>query len=137
MARGELTLTTDKWPQIMAGKYSRPPKFSTDAKKDADTVKSMQDAGFSKTTAMARVGGSFEDETELKAAEKVFEAAHGITPTVPTSSVPGQPPTPADPSAAPATEDQTQPDASPDQPKPSAWLRRQFARLTAFVRSAA
>jgi capsid protein len=143
IATGTMTLSTEKWAQIMAGKYSRPPRFSTDALKDANTVKAMLEAGFSKTSAFARVSGSFEDETELRAAEKVFEAAHGVsasTGSTPNSSGPGQPPTPADPSAAPATEDQSPnspPQSNPPAQASAPWLRRQFARLTAFVQGAA
>lgn len=94
VARGELAISSSDWSQILAGKYSRPPKFSTDGKKDADMVKALRDAGFSKTTSMARVGGSFEDETELLAAEAEFEKAHGVVSTPATPSGAGSQPTP-------------------------------------------
>jgi capsid protein len=58
------------------GKYSRPPRYSTDILKDANTVKAMVEAGISKTTAYERVFGlSYEDEEELKHAEAEFSAA--------------------------------------------------------------
>jgi capsid protein len=133
--RGELSLPTDNWQQIMAGKYQRPPKYSTDRLKDANTITALIAAGFSRTTAFEIVGASFEDESELRAAEAQFDAAQGHggspapaastdpakTPAAPASGQ-GQAPTPTEQAGdMPSPEDQTK----PDKPAASApWWKR-------------
>jgi capsid protein len=67
------------WSQIMAGEYTRPPKFSVDRKKDMETVKAAIEAGASKTTAFKLVGMRYEDEIENQQAEAEFDAAQNAT----------------------------------------------------------
>lgn len=119
-AAGRLSLPTDDWSAIMAGQHSRPPKYSTDRKKDAETMKALQDAGVSKTSSLKLFGFNAEDESELRAAEAKFDAAQGVN----TASTPGQPatPVPAPAPDEPAPEDQSAPAAR-------AWWRRAIARL--------
>ena len=74
---------------LIVGKRSRPPRFSTDLKKDAETVAAMVSAGISRTTAFERVFGlSYEDEVELKAAEATFTAAQSPAATADTAHAP-------------------------------------------------
>ncbi len=79
VAMSELSIGTSTWPQAMAGKYSRPPKYSTDRKKDADTIEKLMAVGFSGTTAFATVGADWEDEQEQRRAESEFTAAQEST----------------------------------------------------------
>jgi len=72
MVSGKLKLSTEDTAGVMVGKYSRPPKYSTDRKKDAETMLALQEAGISKTTSFEMFGFSFEDETELKQSEDEF-----------------------------------------------------------------
>jgi hypothetical protein len=72
MVSGKLKLSTEDTASVMVGKYSRPPKYSTDRKKDAETMLALQEAGISKTTSFEMFGFSFEDETELKQSESEF-----------------------------------------------------------------
>lgn len=65
------------WPSVMAAKWQRPPKYSTDRKKDAETVKALMDASVSGTTAFEMIGLSWEDEQEQRRAEAEFLAAQG------------------------------------------------------------
>ena len=92
----------------MAGKYARPPKYSTDRLKDADTIKALMATGVSGPTAFEMFGLNWEDEQELRHACQIFLAAQGIDAAGSPTSVQGQPPTPApdDPGAEPLPEDQ-------------------------------
>lgn len=92
VAYGDLELQTDDWSQIMAGKYSRPPKYSTDRKKDAETMKAYQEAGISETTSLEAFGFSLEDETELKRAEAEFKRSQAMPANQPSGA--GTTPTP-------------------------------------------
>lgn len=56
------------WPT----RYSRPPKYSTDRLKDANTVKALMEAGVSPTTALATVGLDFEDETDQAVRDELY-----------------------------------------------------------------
>jgi capsid protein len=116
---GELMLPDDVViDDALAAKYARPPKYSTDRKKDAETIAALRAAGVSGTTAFAMFGLVYEDERELTAIEAEFDAAQK-------TSEPGQPATPAPApaqTAAPATEGQTAPAAT--------WWRRAIARIS-------
>lgn len=101
-----LELPADSWAQIMAGKYARPPKYSTDRKKDAETIKALMDAGVSGPTAFEMFGLNWEDEQELRAACLAFLAAQGLTPAAPQPSNADKPPTQDAPSVPPSSEDQ-------------------------------
>jgi capsid protein len=119
---GELLLPDDVViDDALAAKYARPPKYSTDRLKDAETIKALREAGVSGTTAFAMFGLVYEDEREMCAIEAQFDKAQGTT------SEPGQPATPATAqaqTAVPATEDQT------DQPAAArSWWRRAIARI--------
>jgi hypothetical protein len=73
-----LTLPTDSWAHIMAGTHERPPKYSTDRKKDAETISELIKAGISEPTAFALFGFNWEDEQELRAEVKEFLEAQGL-----------------------------------------------------------
>jgi hypothetical protein len=79
MVGGKLKLSTEDTASVMVGKYSRPPKYSTDRKKDAETMLALQEAGISKTTSMEMFGFSYEDEVELNVAEEDFENTQTMT----------------------------------------------------------
>lgn len=120
VAYGKLDLQADDWSLIMAGKYSRPPKYSTDRKKDAETMKAYQEAGISKTTSLEAFGFSLEDETELKRAEAEFEKSQALPDDI--SSNAGSTPTPT------PTDSGTQTPPAPEvQPAARAWWRDLFA----------
>lgn len=115
---GDLLLPDDVViDDALAAKYARPPKYSTDRLKDAETIAALRAAGVSGTTAFAMFGLVYEDERELTAIEAEFDKAQG------TPSEPGQPATPA---PAPA---QTAAPATEDQPAARAWWRRAIARI--------
>lgn len=57
---------------LSIARYSRPPKYSTDRLKDANTVKALMDAGVSPTTALATVGLDFEDETDQAVRDELY-----------------------------------------------------------------
>lgn len=73
--RGEVALPAAAGPDLFAAKYSRPPKYSTDRLKDAETITALRAAGVSGTTSFAMFGLVYEDEREIVAAEKEFESA--------------------------------------------------------------
>jgi capsid protein len=134
IAYGLLTLPTDDWSAIMAGKYSRPPKYSTDRQKDANTMATLikpvaqGGCGVSAITVYDQFGFNWEDEQELLLAQAEFIAAQQANAT---PSDAGQRPTPTpDASGDPAP-------ASGDQPAAKAQPGR-FARwrqlLAAFRR---
>ena len=75
---GKLTVPDATPRVVMAGEYSRPPKFSMDRKKDAETVQAYIDAGFSETFAFASIGQNWEDHQEQKKEEAAFRKAQGI-----------------------------------------------------------
>lgn len=114
VARGNLAFGTDDWCEIMAGRYTRPPKYSTDRKKDADTIASLIAAKVSPTRAHALFGFDYEDEAEQTARDIEFADAQGLPdPTAaaksasPFPSAPGNADTPTDQTGyTPATEDQ-------------------------------
>lgn len=101
VALRNLTLPTPDWRLVMVGNYARPPKYSTDRLKDANTIAALIKAGVSETTAYEMFGLSWEDEQETKRAQAEFLAAQqpqasgaGTTPT-PTPTDSGTDPTPA------------------------------------------
>ncbi|MEY2653576.1 MAG: hypothetical protein RLZZ524_604 [Pseudomonadota bacterium] len=74
VATGAVSLAAP-WSDILAAKYSRPPKYSTDRLKDANTISALIATGVSRTTAFSLFGLVYEDEAELRAAEAEFERA--------------------------------------------------------------
>jgi hypothetical protein len=72
---GQIDVQGLDFQSVAVGKHSRPPKYSTDRKKDAETIKTLVEAGLSKTTTFEMFGFSYEDEEELKRSEAEFEAA--------------------------------------------------------------
>ena len=68
------------WSRVMAGKYQRPPKYSTDRLKDANTLKTLIEAKVSPTTAFAMFGFDYEDETEQSKRDADFAATQGVAP---------------------------------------------------------
>jgi capsid protein len=80
MATGEIDIPNGmRWSAILAGEYRRPPKYSTDRLKDANTVIQLQKAGVSGSTAFKMIGLSYESEREMVASEKEFNAAQGLS----------------------------------------------------------
>jgi capsid protein len=79
VALGRLKFNTDDWAAIMDGRYSRPPKYSTDRKKDADTLAVlMTSAHVSPTDAQAMFGWNYEDQAEQTARDIEFALAQGL-----------------------------------------------------------
>lgn len=76
VARGEIQTKTKDWTRVMAGRYLRPTRYSTDKFKDAQTVKAQIEAGRSKTSAFAEVGWDYEDEVEQDQRDREYLAAH-------------------------------------------------------------
>jgi capsid protein len=75
---GDLLLPDDVViDDALAAKYARPPKYSTDRLKDANTIEALRKAGVSGTTSFAMFGLVYEDERELTAVESEFDAAQG------------------------------------------------------------
>ena len=79
-ARGRLDLGTDPdWSSVCAGRYTRPPKYSTDRLKDATTIAALiRDAKVSPTTAHGLFGFNYEDEAEQTARDREFADAQGV-----------------------------------------------------------
>jgi len=73
VARGRIQEGETGLAGLLPCRYSRPPKYSTDRLKDANTVQAQIDAGRSKTAAFADMGWSFEDETEERIRDEEFE----------------------------------------------------------------
>jgi len=88
VARDRLTFGTDDWTDIMAGRYSRPPKYSTDRQKDSVTIKNLIETGVSPTTAFAMFGLDYEDEAEQTARDIEFAEGQGL-PDPTAKPVPG------------------------------------------------
>lgn len=78
VARGDLDLSGLADDQVTAGDYARPPKYSTDRLKDANTIKTLMETEVSGTTAFAQFGLSWEDEQEKRAEEASFRASQGL-----------------------------------------------------------
>lgn len=86
VALGEMQSGSAGIDGLAACRYSRPPKYSTDRKKDADTVDIyINKLGRSKTAAFAEFGWNYEDEVEERIRDDEFERASreaaGLTPT--------------------------------------------------------
>jgi capsid protein len=85
VALGEIMPGSAGITGLSASRYSRPPKYSTDRKKDAETVDIyVNKLNRSKTASYAEFGWSFEDETEERIRDEEFEnearAAAGLPP---------------------------------------------------------
>jgi capsid protein len=104
IVRGDLDLPLTGLSQVMVGEYLRPPKYSTDRKKDAETMAALIAAGVSESTVFALYSFNWEDQQEIKRAQAEFLAAQGIAPTPSGQAQPTQ--TPPDSGATPAPEDQ-------------------------------
>lgn len=76
IALGELTPGSAGIDGLACCRYSRPPKYSTDRKKDAETVDIyVNQLGRSKTAAFAEFGWNYEDEVEERIRDDEFERA--------------------------------------------------------------
>lgn len=126
VATGELTMQSKKWWQVMACSHARPPKYSTDRKKDAETIKELMAAGVSGPTAFAMFGLNWEDEQELRAACAAFLQAQGLSDPATEASDKGQSPTKPDGNngAEPPSEDHSKPAA-----KTPGWFRGILGRF--------
>lgn len=140
IAYGEIDLGADPGSAALTvGTYSRPPKYSTDRLKDANTILALLDGGMSGTTAFAMFGASWEDEQEQRRAEAKFLVAQDIPPLAPANApgvTIGAEPSPADgstPSTDTATPNGDQTPAGEPPKKPGAFHRL----LSRFRRSAA
>ena len=82
---GMIDLGSDpkNWNQIMDGRYSRPPKYSTDREKDAKTISHMIRAKISPTTAHECFGYDFIAEVEQTRRDVDFCLENGLPdPTI-------------------------------------------------------
>lgn len=77
---GRLDLAPQDLAAACVGQYSRPPKYSTDRLKDANTIGKLMEVGVSGGTAFAMFGLSWEDEQEKLLGEAEFRAAQGMVP---------------------------------------------------------
>jgi capsid protein len=59
---------------LLLNRYRRPPKYSTDRKKDAETIAALIAAGASPTTALATAGLDYEDETDQAIRDELYKA---------------------------------------------------------------
>lgn len=125
VARGDLDLASQDWPQVMAAKYARPPKYSTDRLKDANTIAALMASGVSGPTAFEMFGMNWEDEQELRHACAAFLAAQGLTdPAAPaTPSGNGHVPTPS------ATTDSAVPAPGDQKAAANPWWRKMLSRF--------
>lgn len=73
VARGVIVPGAAGREALEACRYTRPPKYSTDRKKDADTVTALIAAGRSKTAVFAEFGWDYEDEVEERIRDDTFE----------------------------------------------------------------
>jgi capsid protein len=126
VARGALELDLSNIGAAMVGKYSRPPKYSTDLLKDANTVRIMvKEDGISPTTALEMVFGiDFEAQVEQTARDIEFALAQGLPD--PTKSVQ---PTQVIQDKTSGNADQTTdppPDQTAEDPPPKATLFRRI-----------
>ncbi len=151
MVYGELAVDVSPAdPSLTVGKRKRPPKYSTDRQKDANTILAMLNAGFSGTTAFDMFGAEWEDEQEGRRAELEFCQAQGIPPLVAMGAPGVRPEDPAAPAAAgtdnaPAPDDSSQPSTTPngdpapggDQPKARAHAALRRRAITPTQRTAA
>jgi hypothetical protein len=122
-ALSEIEIDSPNWRKPVPAKYARPPKYSTDRKKDAETIKELRAAGVSGTTSFQMFGLSWEDERELVRAESEFDAAQGTAPAAPAEPAPAEPVT-----------------RQPDQSQPGttgAWWRRALSWARFNTRGAA
>lgn len=78
VALGEIEPGEAGLPGLFAGRYSRPPKYSTDRLKDAGTMRAWLDCGRSYTAVFAEFGYSFEDEIEERKRDEDFLKAIGV-----------------------------------------------------------
>jgi capsid protein len=77
-ARKEISFKSKDWSQIAAGRYTRPPKYSTDRLKDANTIEKLIAAKVSPSTAFEMFGLNYEDEAEQSKADEDFALAQGL-----------------------------------------------------------
>ena len=73
--RGWVDAGTDDWTLIMAGKYKRPAKFSTDVLKEAQSVKAEIEAGRAPSMAYSDRGWDWEAEQEQRIQDQEYVAA--------------------------------------------------------------
>lgn len=96
--RGEIEVGEEGIEGLLCGEYQRPPKYSTDRKKDADTLGVMVANRVSPSTAFGMIGLNFEDEIEQGARDEAFAALHGVKkPTPPDAKAAAPAPDPAAP----------------------------------------
>lgn len=79
-ASGALAIAPAEFSAAIVGRYSRPPKYSTDRLKDANTIKALVEGNVSESTAFSMFGFNWEDEQEQKRGEAEFLAAQGMVP---------------------------------------------------------
>lgn len=58
---------------LAQARYRRPPKYSTDRKKDAETMGLLVAAGVSPTTAFSMFGQDYEDETDQAIRDEIYK----------------------------------------------------------------
>lgn len=102
-ARGFVTAGVSGMAGLTLSRYRRPPKYSTDRKKDAETIGVLVSAGVSPTTAFGMFGHDYEDETDQTIRDELYKrkAREGAgladvetnpSPTLPDAAAPADPP---------------------------------------------
>jgi capsid protein len=69
----DLTPGTAGIDGLLLNRYRRPPKYSTDREKDANTIDQLIKDGVSPTTAFAMFGHDYEDETDQAVRDEVYK----------------------------------------------------------------
>lgn len=81
---GEITPGPSGLPGLCLTRYRKPPKYSTDRKKDAETIKLLTENNVSPTTALGQFGYDYEDEIDQSVRDRLYreqaEAAAKIVP---------------------------------------------------------
>lgn len=122
VAMGRLSFKASEWSEIMDGRYSRPPKYSTDRQKDANTIATLiTKARVSPTDAHSMFGLSYEDQAEQTARDIEFAQGQGLPdPTVDSSKQ-----TTAPEPAKEESQTETEPDQTKD-PAPNSSIVQRF-----------
>lgn len=96
---GELTPGAAGIDGLCQGTYQRPPKYSTDRRKDADAAAAWLELHRAPSSVFAEYGYNYEDEIEQRARDHEFAQLHGVDP----STVAMPPASPNAPNADPRT----------------------------------
>lgn len=79
VARDKLTLRSDNWDEVTAGRFLRPPRVWPDPLKEAQSVRAWVDLGRSMSGAYAEAGLDFESEILQRAQDNALLDAQGVS----------------------------------------------------------